>query len=57
VTASAMAGNAIMTGLDLSMPTAAIDINTNKDYKLEEALNSIENELWKSIICRNIGEK
>lgn len=55
VTASVMTGNAIMAGLDLSMPTAAVSINT--DYKLEEALKSIENELWKSIMCSSIGGK
>ena len=49
VTASAMAGNAIMTGLDIAKPAAA-NVSINTDYKLEDAIKSIENSIWQSII-------
>lgn len=50
VTASAMAGNAIMTGLDIAEPAAANNVNINTDYKLEDAIRSIENSIWQSMI-------
>lgn len=50
VTASALAGNAIMTGLDIAEPAAAINVNINTDYKLEDAVRSIENSIWQSMI-------
>ena len=50
VTASAMAGNAIMTGLDIAEPAAAVNVNINTDYKLEDAIKSIENSIWQSMI-------
>ena len=50
VTASALAGNAIMTGLDIAAPAAAVNVNINTDYKLEDAIKSIENSIWQSMI-------
>ena len=50
VTASAMAGNAIMTGLDIAEPAAANNVSINTDYKLEDAIKSIENSIWQSMI-------
>ena len=50
VTASALAGNAIMTGLDIAEPAAAVNVNINTDYKLEDAIKSIENSMWQSMI-------
>ena len=50
VTASALAGNAIMTGLDIAEPAAAVNVNINTDYKLEDAIKSIENSIWQSMI-------
>ena len=50
VTASAMTGNAIMTGLDIAEPAAANNVNINTDYKLEDAIKSIENSIWQSMI-------
>ena len=49
VTASALAGNAIMTGLDIAEPAAA-NVSINTDYKLEDAIKSIENSIWQSMI-------
>ena len=49
VTTSAMAGNAIMTGLDIAEPAAA-NVSINTDYKLEDAIKSIENSIWQSMI-------
>ena len=54
LTASAMAGNAIMTGLDIAEPVAANNVSINTDYKLEDAIKSIENSLWKSVMCNEI---
>ena len=48
--AAAMSGNAIMTGLDIAEPAAAVNVSINTDYKLEDAIKSIENSLWQSII-------
>ena len=45
VTASALAGNAIMTGLDIAEPVAANNVSINTDYKLEDAIRSIENSI------------
>ena len=50
VTASALAGNAIMTGLDIAEPAAANNVNINTDYKLADAIRSIENSMWQSMI-------
>ena len=50
VTASALAGNAIMTGLDIAEPAAAVNVSINTDYKLEDAIKSIENSIWQSMI-------
>ena len=50
VTASAMSGSAIMTGLDIAGPAAANNVNINTDYKLEDAIKSIENSIWQSMI-------
>lgn len=50
VMASAMAGNAIMTGLDIAEPAAANNVNINTDYKLADAIRSIENSMWQSMI-------
>ena len=50
VTASALAGNAIMTGLDIAEPAAANNVSINTDYKLEDAIKSIENSIWQSMI-------
>lgn len=50
VTASALVGNAIMTGLDIAEPAAAVNVNINTDYKLEDAIKSIENSIWQSMI-------
>ena len=50
VTASALAGNAIMTGLDIAAPAAANNVSINTDYKLEDAIKSIENSIWQSMI-------
>ena len=54
VTASAMAGNAIMTGFDIVEPAAANNVSINTDYKLEDAIKSIENSLWRSVMCNEI---
>ena len=54
VTASAMSGNAIMTGLGIVEPVAANNVSINTDYKLEDAIRSIENSIWKSIVCNEI---
>ena len=54
VTASAMSGNAIMTGLDIAEPAAANNVSINTDYKLEDAIRSIENSIWKSIVSNEI---
>ena len=50
VTASALASNAIMTGLDIAEPAAAANVSINTDYKLEDAIKSIENSIWQSMI-------
>lgn len=50
VTASAMSGNAIMTGLDIAEPAAANNVSINTDYKLKDAIRSIENSIWQSIV-------
>ena len=50
VTASAMAGNAIMTGLGNVEQAAANNVSINTDYKLEDAIRSIENSIWQSMI-------
>ena len=50
VTASALAGNAIMTGLDIAEPVAVNNVSINTDYKLEDAIKSIENSIWQSMI-------
>ena len=47
--AAAMSGNAIMTGLDIAAPAAA-NVSVNTDYKLEDAIKSIENSIWQSMI-------
>jgi hypothetical protein len=52
--AAAMSGNAIMTGLDIAEPVAANNVSNNTDYKLEDAIKSIENSIWKSIVCNEI---
>lgn len=54
VTASATSGNAIMTGLDITEPVAANNVSINTDYKLEDAIKSIENSIWKSFVCNEI---
>ena len=54
VTASAMAGNAITTGLGVVEPLAANNVSINTDYKLEDAIKSIENSIWKSMVCNEI---
>lgn len=50
VTASAMSGNAIMTGLGIVEPVAANNVSINTDYKLKDAIRSIENSIWQSIV-------
>lgn len=52
--AAAMSGNAIMTGLGIVEPVAADNISINTDYKLEDAIKSIENSIWKSIVYNEI---
>ena len=52
--AAAMSGNAIMTGLGIVEPVAANNVSINTDYKLEDAIKSIENSIWKSIVCNEI---
>ena len=52
--AAAMSGNAIMTGLDIAEPAAANNVSINTDYKLEDAIKSIENSLWRSVMCNEI---
>lgn len=46
---AAMSSNAIMTGLDIAEPMAA-NVSINTDYKLEDAIKSIENSIWQSMI-------
>lgn len=48
--AATMSGNVIMTGLDIAEPAAANNVSINTDYKLEDAIKSVENSLWQSII-------
>ena len=48
---AAMSGNAIMTGLGVIEPVTADNISINTDYKLEDAIKSIENSMWKSMVC------
>ena len=50
LTASAMAGNAVVTGIDLAGPTAAVNVEPN----LGDVIESIEKSMWKSIICNEI---
>ena len=52
--AAAMSGNVIMTGLDIAEPLAAGNVSINTDYNLEDAIRSIENSIWKSIVCNEI---
>lgn len=54
VTASAMSGNAIMTDLGIINPIATDNVSINTDYKMEDAIKSIENSIWQSIICNEI---
>ena len=54
MTVSAMSGNAVMTGLGIVEPVAAVNVNINTDCKLEDAIKSIENSIWKSIVCNEI---
>ena len=48
--AAVMSGNVIMTGLDIAEPTVANNVSINTDYKLEDAIKSIENSIWQSMI-------
>ena len=52
--AAAVSGNAIMTGLGIVEPVATNNVSINTDYKLEDAIKSIENSIWKSIVCNEI---
>ena len=52
--AAAMSGNVIMTGLDIAGPAATQIVSSNVDYKMEDAIRSIENSLWKSVMCNEI---
>ena len=45
VTAAAMSGKAVVTGVDLGEPAAAVNVEPN----LDNAIESIEKSMWKSI--------
>ena len=43
-----------MASLCADISAAAANANFNVDYKLEDAIKSIENSLWKSVMCNEI---
>ena len=50
VTASALAGNAVVTGIDLAGPTVAVNVEPN----LGDVIESIEKSMWKSFMYNKI---
>ena len=51
--------NEYVVSVDITPPSTAVEINTNleKELEMKDIINGIENELLKSMMCKEIGGK